>query len=118
MRTRRVPPTQMARENRITRPGRSKPGESNRAAPGYAPAVPRRFGWTLAGIVVAAVALRLFRLRHFSYGLHEVLPGFLIPRAPGFFCRALPFDAVPPPLRHLVPPLLQRLPPPHPPPQH
>ena len=53
-------------------------------------------------ILLAAAAVRLFRLDHFSYGLDEVLQGFWIRGTWGFFWKSLRFDAFHPPLDYLV----------------
>ncbi|HEY1249835.1 MAG TPA: glycosyltransferase family 39 protein [Thermoanaerobaculia bacterium] len=64
--------------------------------------MPRRFHWTLAGIVVAASALRLYRLGHFSYDIDEIFQGFWIRGDWAFFWRSLRLDAVHPPLDYLL----------------
>jgi hypothetical protein len=55
-----------------------------------------------AGLLVAAAAVRLFRLDHFSYGLDEILQGFFIQGDSRFFWKSLKFDAIHPPLDYLV----------------
>jgi hypothetical protein len=55
-----------------------------------------------AGLLVAAAAVRLFRLDHFSYGLDEILQAFFIQGDSRFFWKSLKFDAVHPPLDYLV----------------
>src|SRR6476659_2578527 len=55
-----------------------------------------------AGLLVAAAAVRLFRLDHFSYGLDEILQGFFIQGDSRFFWKTLKFDAIHPPLDYLV----------------
>lgn len=55
-----------------------------------------------AGLFVAAAAVRLFRLDHFSYGLDEILQGFFIQGHWAFFWKSLKFDAIHPPLDYLV----------------
>ena len=55
-----------------------------------------------AGLLLAAAAVRLFRLDHFSYGLDEVLEGFFIQGDWAFFWKSLKFDAIHPPLDYLV----------------
>jgi hypothetical protein len=52
--------------------------------------------------LLAAAAVRLFRLDHFSYGLDEVIQGFWIRGSWEFFWKSLRFDAVHPPLDYLV----------------
>jgi 4-amino-4-deoxy-L-arabinose transferase-like glycosyltransferase len=64
--------------------------------------VTRRFGWALGGIVLAAAALRVFRLDHFSYGLDEILQGYMIQGDWKSFWGSLKFDAVHPPLDYLI----------------
>ena len=96
----------------MTCEGRSKRGESILRRPGtrdsiplrarYARRVTRRFGWALGGIVLAAAALRLFRLDHFSYGLDEILQGYMIQGDWKSFWGSLKFDAVHPPLDYLI----------------
>ena len=49
-----------------------------------------------AGLLVAAAAVRLFRLDHFSYGLDEILQGFFIQGDSRFFWKTLKFDAIHP----------------------
>jgi mannosyltransferase len=55
-----------------------------------------------AGLLVAAAAVRLYRLDHFSYGLDEILQGFFIQGDSRFFWKSLKFDAIHPPLDYLV----------------
>jgi len=55
-----------------------------------------------AGILVAAAAVRLYRLDHFSYGLDEILQGFFIQGSSHFFWKTLRFDAIHPPLDYIV----------------
>jgi 4-amino-4-deoxy-L-arabinose transferase-like glycosyltransferase len=55
-----------------------------------------------AGILVAAAAVRLYRLDHFSYGLDEILQGFFIQGSSHFFWKTLKFDAIHPPLDYMV----------------
>lgn len=55
-----------------------------------------------AGLLIAAMAVRLFRLDHFSYGLDEVLQAYFIQGDWAFFWKSLKFDAFHPPLDYLV----------------
>ncbi|PYQ65628.1 MAG: hypothetical protein DMF54_10565 [Acidobacteria bacterium] len=55
-----------------------------------------------AVLFLAAVAVRLFRLDHFSYGLDEVLQAFFIQGDRVFFWKTLRFDAIHPPLDYLI----------------
>ena len=55
-----------------------------------------------AALFVAAAAVRLFRLDHFSYGLDEILQAYWISGDWPFFWKSLRFDAVHPPLDYLV----------------
>src|SRR5438874_530471 len=55
-----------------------------------------------AVLFLAAVAVRLFRLDHFSYGLDEVLQAFFIQGDRTFFWKTLKFDAIHPPLDYLI----------------
>jgi hypothetical protein len=55
-----------------------------------------------AGLLVAAAAVRLYRLDHFSYGLDEILQGFFIQGDSRFFWKSLKFDAIHPPLDYLI----------------
>jgi hypothetical protein len=64
--------------------------------------VTRRFGWALGGIVLVAATLRGFRLDHFSYGLDEILQGYMIQGDWKSFWGSLKFDAVHPPLDYLI----------------
>lgn len=48
------------------------------------------------------MAVRLYRLDHFSYGLDEILQGFWIQGTWDFFWKSLTFDAVHPPLDYLI----------------
>ena len=62
-----------------------------------------------AGLLIAAAAIRLFRLDHFSYGLDEVLQAYWIQGDWAFFWKSLTFDAVHPPLDYLVGRFLESL---------
>ncbi|HEU5251560.1 MAG TPA: glycosyltransferase family 39 protein [Thermoanaerobaculia bacterium] len=55
-----------------------------------------------AGLFVAAAAVRLIRLDHFSYGLDEILQAYWISGDWPFFWKSTRFDAVHPPLDYLV----------------
>lgn len=55
-----------------------------------------------AGLLVAAAAVRLYRLDRFSYGLDEILQGFFIQGDWAFFWKSLKFDAIHPPLDYLI----------------
>jgi 4-amino-4-deoxy-L-arabinose transferase-like glycosyltransferase len=55
-----------------------------------------------AALFVAASAVRLFRLDHFSYGLDEILQAFFIQGDWTFFWKTLKFDAIHPPLDYLI----------------
>lgn len=55
-----------------------------------------------AALLIAAAAVRLFRLDHFSYGLDEVLQAYFIQGDRAFFWKSLTFDAIHPPLDYLV----------------
>ena len=68
----------------------------------YPPRVSRRFLRVLTAIVVAAAAVRLYRLGHFSYGLDEVLQSFWINGSWAFLWKALRFDAFHPPLDYIL----------------
>jgi 4-amino-4-deoxy-L-arabinose transferase-like glycosyltransferase len=61
-------------------------------------------GWALAAaaLFLAASAVRLFRLDHFSYGLDEILQAFFIQGDWKFFWKTLKFDAIHPPLDYLI----------------
>jgi len=69
----------------------------------------RRFRWTLAGIVGAAAAIRLFRLDHFSYGLDEILQAYWLRGSSTFFWHSLRFDGFHPPLDYLIDRALESL---------
>ncbi len=56
----------------------------------------------LIAITLAAVAVRIFRLDHFSYGLDEILQGYFIQGTWDSFWKSLKFDAVHPPLDYLI----------------
>jgi 4-amino-4-deoxy-L-arabinose transferase-like glycosyltransferase len=62
-----------------------------------------------AGLLIAAAAVRLFRLDHFSYGLDEVLQAYWIRGDWKFFWKSLTFDAFHPPLDYLVGRFLESL---------
>ncbi len=62
----------------------------------------RRFRWGLFGIATAALAIRLYRLDHFSYGLDEILQAYWIHGPWNFFWRSLRLDAFHPPLDYLI----------------
>ena len=63
----------------------------------------RRLGAAAAGaLLLAAAAVRLYRLDHFSYGLDEILQGFFIQGDSAFFWKSLRGDAVHPPLDYLI----------------
>lgn len=62
----------------------------------------RRGRLVLAGILVVAGAIRLFRLDHFSYGLDEILQCYWIKAPWDFFWRSLRGDAYHPPLDYLL----------------
>jgi hypothetical protein len=55
-----------------------------------------------AGLLVISIAIRLYRLDHFSYGLDEVLQTFFIQGNWTSFWKALKFDAIHPPLDYLI----------------
>ena len=56
----------------------------------------------LVAVTLSAIAVRLFRLDHFSYGLDEILQGYFIQGTWESFWKSLKFDAVHPPLDYLV----------------
>jgi hypothetical protein len=64
--------------------------------------VSRRGRIILAGIVVAAAAIRFYRLGYFSYGLDEVLQSYWLHGDWSFFWGSLRLDAVHPPLDYLL----------------
>ena len=68
--------------------------------------MPRRFFRALTAIVVAAAAVRLYRLDHFSYGLDEVLQGSWTSGSWSFLWKAIRFDAFHPPLDYVLDRLL------------
>jgi len=70
---------------------------------------PRRRVLAAAGLLVAAAAVRLYRLDHFSYGLDEVLQGFFIQGDWTFFWKSLRFDAIHPPLDYLIDRFVEQL---------
>ena len=55
-----------------------------------------------AALFVAAAAVRLFRLDHFSYGLDEILQAYWISGDWKFLWKSLTFDAFHPPLDYLL----------------
>lgn len=55
-----------------------------------------------AALFLAASAVRLFQLDHFSYGLDEILQAFFIQGDWTFFWKTLKFDAIHPPLDYLI----------------
>ncbi len=55
-----------------------------------------------AALFLAAAAVRVFRLDHFSYGLDEILQAFFIQGDWTFFWKTLKFDAIHPPLDYLI----------------
>jgi hypothetical protein len=55
-----------------------------------------------AALLLAAAAVRIYRLDHFSYGLDEILQGFWIQGTSEFFWKSIKFDAVHPPLDYLI----------------
>ena len=63
----------------------------------------------IAALLLAATALRLFRLDHFSYGLDEIIQTYWIRGDWEFFWRSLKFDAFHPPLDYLVVKLFETL---------
>ncbi|HEY3202222.1 MAG TPA: glycosyltransferase family 39 protein [Thermoanaerobaculia bacterium] len=69
----------------------------------------RRFKQALAAILLAAAAVRLLRVGHFSYGLDEILQAYWINGAWDFFWRSLRFDGFHPPLDYLVAKLIETL---------
>jgi mannosyltransferase len=71
--------------------------------------VSRRGRYVLGGILLAAAAIRLYRLDHFSYGLDEILQGFWIKGSWDFFWRSLRGDAYHPPLDYLIDRLFEAL---------
>jgi hypothetical protein len=62
-----------------------------------------------AGILVAAAAVRLYRLDYFSYGLDEILQAFFIQGDRAFFWKSLKFDAIHPPLDYIFARALETL---------
>ena len=62
----------------------------------------RRGRLVLAGILLAAAAIRVYRLDHFSYGLDEILQCYWIKGGWDFFWRSLKGDAYHPPLDYLL----------------
>src|SRR5688572_21884733 len=62
-----------------------------------------------AGLLLAAAAVRLFRLDYFSYGLDEVLQAYFIQGDWAYFWKSLKFDAIHPPLDYLVGRFLESL---------
>jgi mannosyltransferase len=73
----------------------------------YPSPVSRRFRLTLLCLALAAAALRLYRLDHFSYGLDEILQAYWINGTWQFLWRSLDFDAFHPPLDYIVGRLLE-----------
>jgi hypothetical protein len=69
----------------------------------------RRFRWLLGGIVIAAAAIRIFRLNHFSYGLDEILQAYWMRYPWNDLWRELRMDAVHPPLDYAVDRLFESL---------
>ena len=68
-----------------------------------------RARFAAAGLLLAAAAIRLFRLDHFSYGLDEVLQAYWLQGDWKFFWKSLTFDAFHPPLDYLVGRFLESL---------
>ncbi|HMA19130.1 MAG TPA: glycosyltransferase family 39 protein, partial [Thermoanaerobaculia bacterium] len=62
-----------------------------------------------AALFVAAAAVRLFRLDHFSYGLDEILQADWISGDWRFLWKSIRFDAVHPPLDYLVARMIEPL---------
>jgi hypothetical protein len=58
--------------------------------------------YAAGGLFLAAAAVRLFRLDHFSYGLDEILQAFWISGDWRFLWKSIRFDAVHPPLDYLL----------------
>ncbi|MEP6800720.1 MAG: glycosyltransferase family 39 protein [Acidobacteriota bacterium] len=65
---------------------------------------PAGSGWTLAlgAATLIGLALRLFRLDHFSYGLDEILQVYWIKGSWAFLWKSIRFDAVHPPLDYVI----------------
>lgn len=72
-------------------------------------AISSRSRWVLAGIVVAAAAIRLFRLDHFSYGLDEILQAYWLRGSSHFFWHSLRLDGFHPPLDYVLDRALESL---------
>jgi len=64
--------------------------------------VSRRGRFVLAGILLAAAAIRIYRLDHFSYGLDEILQGYWIEAPSDYFWRQVKADAYHPPLDYMI----------------
>jgi hypothetical protein len=70
---------------------------------------PRAWKPSVAALLALALALRLYRLDHFSYWLDEALQSYWLHGTWSFFWSSLKFDAFHPPLDYLVGRLLEPL---------
>jgi F0F1-type ATP synthase membrane subunit c/vacuolar-type H+-ATPase subunit K len=68
-----------------------------------------RFRWLLGGIVIAAAAIRIFRLNHFSYGLDEILQAYWLRGSSDYFWHSLRVDGFHPPLDYMIDRALEAL---------